>query len=223
MMVFTVILGALSAQATPLESAEFYNTAHTLDKGAKVIHPLFPSTFGVSDGVNLETTFLGWLAGPNIATEIGFVNTDSMAVSADAIFSSTWDFSAFSSVGGQLNYTSGGPLTNRFNASAGLLRNSFSGYNSFSIPISLGYDIVPSESTTIQFTGASDIGYFLEGSAAGSIGTAWNKGWESYRIRLGITAAYLSIDEQTRALLEEFDIELPNVLALPEFQMWWRF
>ena len=173
-MVFTVILGALSAQATPLESAEFYNTAHTLDKGAKVIHPLFPSTFGVSDGVNLETTFLGWFGGPNIATEIGFVNTDSMAVSAKAIFSSAWDFSAFSSVGGQLNYTSGGPLTNRFNASGGVIQNSFAGYNSFSIPLALAMILCRVKARPFNY-GASDISY-LEGGAAGSIGAAWNKG-----------------------------------------------
>ena len=55
-------------------------------------------------------------------------------MSADVIFSSSWDFSSASSVGGQLNYTVVGPLTNRFNASAALLRNSVAGDSSLSIP-----------------------------------------------------------------------------------------
>ena len=222
-LILTIILGATVAEATPLESAEFYNTAHTLKQGEKVIHPLLPSMFGVSDSMNLKTSFLGWLGGPNISSEIGFSESETSAMSADVIFSSSWDFSSASSVGGQLNYTSGGPLTNRFNASAALLRNSVAGDSSLSIPISLGYDIVSSESTTIQFTGASNIGTFIDGSASGSIGAAWNKGWDSYRIRLGLTAAYLSIDEQTQEVLEEFGVDLPSFLPLPEFQMWWRF
>ena len=222
-MTLFLFLYSTSAEATPLESAEFYNTAHTLKKGEKVIHPIMPSMFGISDGVNLKTSFLAWFGGPNLTSEIGFVNTETSAISADIIFSSAWDFSTVSSVGGQLNYTSGAPLTNRFNASAGLIRTNISGISALSMPITLGYDIVSSESTTVQFTGASDIGRFIDGGASGSIGAAWNKGWDTYRIRLGITAAYLDIDEQTQQLLEEFGVELPNFIPLPNFQMWWRF
>ena len=63
--------------------------------------------FGVSDSMNLKLSFLGWLGGPNISSE--WFSDRKSAMSTDVIFSSSWDFSSVSSVGGVQFSTSGGP------------------------------------------------------------------------------------------------------------------
>ena len=223
MTLFSVLLASGIASAAPLESGEFYNTAHVLGQGQKAIHPLYPSIFGLPNDTNFKTTFLGWLGGPNAISEIAFVSNDSMAISADISFTSSWDFKTTSSVGGQINYTSGGVLTNRLNASAGLVRYGILDSSFFSVPVSVGYDVVKSESTTIQFIGTTDINAIIAGVAGGTVGAAWNKGWESYRLRLGLMAAYLTLDAATQDVLEQADIDVPDFFPLPDIQMWWLF
>jgi len=227
MILLTAVTLSLSANAAPLESAEFYNTAHTLSKGTRVIHPILPSVFGVSDKVDLKTSFFAWLGGPNLSTEVGLMRTDSMAISVDAVTNYGW--LGGSSAGAVVNFTSGGLLSNRINTSVGAVQSFGQEVDYLSVPVTLGYDLVKSEDVTIKFEGATQYrartfvgALIIEGGQSGSVGVSWNKGWDYFRFRGGLTAYYGSFDQQTEEAILKFGYERSSLfLPLPSLQIWW--
>lgn len=56
---------AVAAAAEPITSGEFRNTAQTLEKGRFSVHPILPSTYGITDSIDVKTSVLGLLGGPN--------------------------------------------------------------------------------------------------------------------------------------------------------------
>ncbi len=57
------------AQAKNLSSAEFDDTAHTLAPGQKQIDVFRTSQFAISNELELKTSILGLLGGPNAGIE----------------------------------------------------------------------------------------------------------------------------------------------------------
>lgn len=232
-MLTIMLLGV--ALAEPLASSELPNTAHTLPKGAGAIHIFGTSGVGVTDALELKASLLGLLGGPNLGAEYAFQEGKKGAMSVGVSANSNWRFTT-QSFSGTFNYTMGGPLENRLNLSAGggyargYLRALDANGDEYtysvagpSTLIAVGYDVVPKPRTAWQFAVSLDPYHSVQGRTFSGVASAtWNHSWDVARVRLG--AVIIPTGEVQQVLDDAgLGINLPPVLPLPTFDVWWRF
>jgi hypothetical protein len=69
-------------------------TAYTTPKGMVVAHPLIRSSVGVTDFWDIKAPILGQLTGPQLATEVAFVQNHTLAASLEARSKLGWGLNA---------------------------------------------------------------------------------------------------------------------------------
>lgn len=234
-MWMSLLLSLSTAHAEPLASSELPNTGHTLPKGAAALHVFGSSAVAVTDALELKSNLLGLIGGPNLGLEYALKEGKKGAMSLGVSGSTNWRFST-QSISGNYIYTMGGPLENRLNLSAGggYIHGHIDGTdingNVVEIDISgpttslsAGYDIVPKPRTAFQLYAAADPYNCIVGKAFyGSAGATWNHSWERARLRLGLVVVPTG-DTQSVVDALGLDFDLPPVLPLPTFDVWWRF
>ena len=90
-----------------------------------------------------------------------------------------------------------------------------------SIPVSVGYDLVARDDTTFKFEVATDVSdFFSEADPFGSLSAAWNKGWKSFRLGLGLTVSNV-LEGQSPQSFYRAGISLPIFVMMPNMQLWW--
>jgi hypothetical protein len=215
--------------APKIDAAEFRNSAHTLNKGEILLHPLFmPSAYGLSDHMTLKASLLGsLLAGPQaVSLQVRTVDRPDLTVAFEPGLSATWDLSAVS-IGVQGKVTRP-DRRNRWNATAGLYYTRFdvegvSG-SALSLPISFGYDLVQSPDTVWRFGAQADPAGAALGAPAGAVVEGnWNHAFtERFRLSLG-AAAYVGDGEDLAATYNQLGIRTPDwaVLPVPTVELWW--
>lgn len=235
---------ALAQDVEPLTSGEFRNTAQTIEKGKFVLHPLsMPSGYGITDNMDVKFRILGLLGGPNASLEYALAESDgdSVALSIEPTFNSTWDVSSFN-VGGMINSTVPVGEANRLNLRAGALYgrvtpldangeplDASEAITSVGIPLALGYDLVLSDRTTWRFTGQVDVLTF-QNTPASQLSVTWNRAIpRKFRIALGL-GAYVGPNPLTELAEETEVVEyvLPDFLTgdalflpVPLLELWW--
>ncbi|MFT5586182.1 MAG: hypothetical protein ACI9VR_003779 [Cognaticolwellia sp.] len=218
------------AQAKPLSSAEFEDTGHTLAPGQKQIDVFRASQFAISDALELNTVILGavgrdtrsgWLAGPNAGLEYAIQEGKQGALSVGVSLASDWQFTG-QTLGGNLTWTKGGAVKNRFNLSGGASVTTFKvenvdRVNAVGTNLYASYHIVPSKKTTWRIYGGLDpLNTVRSETFQGSLGFDWNHGFgEAARVSLG-----LALQTPTRliAIIEGADGDsswLPAVFPVP--------
>jgi len=71
--------------------AYWSGNAWTMGKGKAAVRPLMRSALGVVPGVDVKSSALGWLAGPNLHLEVAPVHTDTVAASIEGGGSTPWN------------------------------------------------------------------------------------------------------------------------------------
>lgn len=213
--------------AGELGSGGFGQTGYTIPQGEFALHPLFyPSSYGLSDHFELQSSLLGLIGGPNLGAKLTLSRGDghALAVAAGASYGWTGVYGA----GGSVIYTLGGETSNRLNLEAGADyvggTVSVGGvdvtYDTLNVPIAASYDVVASPQTTWTFGAHTNVAGLATGYPSLTSYGLWNHGWEKFRLGLGLT---LSVGRFTTgdATLDSY---LPDtvVLPLPYLAMWWR-
>jgi hypothetical protein len=225
----------------PLTSGEFRNTAHTIEKGKFVLHPLLlPSGYGITDKLDVKTSIWGLLGGPNASVEYVLVDGsdgDGVALSIEPNVNADWSFASY---GGGVTLNSTVPMgeANRFNLRAGgsyanvavftvdgqgNLVASNRSIRTVGVPLSLGYDLVTSDRTTWRFTGDLDVLTFAN-TPVGLVSATWNHAIpRRFRIALGV-GAYIGpnpVSDIAQELGIGFLSSKALVLPLPLIELWW--
>jgi len=230
-MLFTaLLLSSTASAATPLTSGELYDTAHTTEQGTTTVRILNPSSYAVSDQLQLKTSLLGLIGGPNLAAEYGIMSGSDSAFSVEVGAGAGWNFNSYSA-GASGVYTMGPAAGNKFNVSAGvnLAATNLSGESTstLGVPVGVSYHLVPSDQVTVQFFGNTNVMNLVDSDSAFTAngGFRWNKGWDKFRLALGLTVFVGGLGEVAEAL-EGTGLEdnLPSVIAipLPTIGFWWR-
>lgn len=228
------LLPAVAAASAPITSGEFRNTAHTLEKGGFVLHPILPSTYGISDRMDVKSSILGLIAGPNANLEIGLLDADGNTLSVEPSFSSDWGFST-PSAGLMVNDTlmmGDNRLNLRLGGNFVQVPNFVLKDNgelvqegktvAVGVPLAVGYDLVKSDQVEWRFTGNVNLVGLVDSPSA-LLGFTWNKAMaQKFRLALG-AAAYVGQNPLAGLPGGFFDDIKVLVLPLPQLELWWRF
>ena len=227
-------LPRVAAASTPISSGEFRNTAHTLEKGTFVLHPILPSTYGISDNLDVKSSLLGLFGGPNASLEIGVIDTEAHVLSLEPALSTPWSFGLFT--GGLTANNTLAMGTNRLNLQVGAVVTGLPSFETdedgdlvaaetvwgFQVPVGVGYDLVKSDQVEWRFTGNANL-VGIADSPAAVLGFTWNKALaQRFRLALG-AAVYLGPNPLAGLPGGFFDDVKLLVLPLPQFELWWRF
>jgi hypothetical protein len=232
-----LLLLLAAAQAKPLTSPEFDDTAHTLAPGQNQIDVFRVSQFAITDEVELKTVILGgarekqsWFWGPNVGVEYAIREGKQGALSVEGFVGSTWLFGRQSANAG-VNWTTGGPKSSRFNLSAnvGFATSDENAAGVKERTNSLNTELYASahwyinDGTTWRFyVGVDPYNSVLTESYAGSFGAEWNHAWrDNWRLAVGLQyrdSTWLAEG------LNDFNgggENLPPVLPLPSVDLWY--
>jgi len=225
-----------------IAAGEFENSARTLKKGAIVLSPLFmPSSYGISNKVQLLLPIAPQLLGPQVAVRYDFMNKKMKDLAVEPYASSDWSFSSVTA-GANLRYTME-MKKNRLNLAAGagfsttlskvenLAEDGTDSLSTDDIPssglaginVEVGYDYVQNPKTVWRFKAGTDPYADAQGAASAVVAANWNHSLaENFRLGLGL-AVYVG-GSQERALLSKVGLDLSdhNVLPLPTIDLWWR-
>ncbi|MEL6347396.1 MAG: hypothetical protein AAFV53_30050 [Myxococcota bacterium] len=214
-----------SASATPIHGGElagtFQDSAYTLPKGDVRLQIILPSSYGVTDTIEVSTAPLGLLSGPNASAEFQLFADDKQAVSVRPTASILWDGTTLST-GASAIYTLGGPETNRLNVSIGANYTTLVDDPSLISAISVGYDLNLNDRSMLQFNALVDpVTSINEDGFSGQVNIGYTRAWKVYRLQVGVVTINSGVVQET---LDEFEIDLnfPGVLPLPYILMWWR-
>lgn len=218
------------AQAKNLSSAEFDDTAHTLAPGQKQIDVFRTSQFAISNELELKTSILGLLGGPNAGLEYALNEGKQGALSLGAYASTDWRFNSQSLSGG-VNWTKGGPGTNRFNLSGAvsLATSKVDGVdervNAVGTTAYASYHAVVSKQATWRFYGSVDpLNSARASSFVGGAGFDWNRGLgEAARISLGLQLIPTTQFVQALDAADADSSWVPVLLPLPSFDLWFTW
>ena len=211
--------------ATPIHPGELAgslsNGGYTLPDGEARIQVVAPSSFAVSDRLELQSSLLGLLGGPNLAAELGLLSDEGQALSITPAGSLSWDGSTLST-GLRAAYTLGGIAQPRLNLGLGAGWTRSAGASGLTTNISVGYELPLKEHSLLQFSGAVDpLSSIKTSSFSGTAGAGYIHGWERYRIEALLLLAQGSIvtDALDDAGIQQ---EIPALLPVPFVLMWWR-
>ena len=224
------------AQDPGIASGEFRNTADTTPKGEFVIHPLLRSSYGVSDKLDIKLSPLGFLlGGPQVFVEYQLVGGDGVHVSIEPAANTTWNFRSYA-VGGMVRSTV--PVgANRFNLSAGgtygqtYLRDSDLNTEGdqplttqgVTVPLNVGFDLVPSDRTTVRFVLNTEVLAMTQGVLVGTLGGNWNHAFgDRFRFSVGAVLLFGAVPGWANAMESAGLPRLPLIIPAPTFELWWR-
>jgi hypothetical protein len=216
-------------------------TAYTTPKGMVVLHPLLRSSIGVTDFWDLKASIPGELFGPQLATEVAFVQNDALALSVEARGQMGWGFNAVDygfvphlslrlGDGALMDLSfgvHGQAGTERLETEQGDVILQRPGIRA--LRPELTFDLAANEMMWLVFTARSDlIGWDVNGPH-GALGAYLAYGHDLLGFSLGLNLAVLGLEgfgEDVNALLEPFggEINPPTAfpIPLPHAQLWFR-
>lgn len=224
----TLLLALTTAQAKPLTSSEFDDTAHTLKEGQKQIDVFRESQFAISKELELKTTFLSWVVGPNAGLEYAIRQNKQGALSVGANASTGWLFGS-QAVSGNVRWTKGGPKGNRVNLAAGVGVGTASvdgeRYFAPSTMLYWSYHLSTNKKTVWRFYAEADPYNAVQlKTFVGNAGAEWTRGFgDAGRVALGF-----KYQDTTRLVtwVDRADGDssnLPAMLPLPSLDLFFTF
>ena len=251
---FALVVAAV-AEAAPesgLQPGELYGhvggwtgNAYTVPKGSVKLHPLLRSGIGATDFLDVKVPMLGFLLGPQFATEVGFIDTDTIAVSIEPRIAMSWTGQRFD-VSSAARVTLGDPQKGLF--TAGFLVGHCSGCGLrldqdgdgtvdttiaqreglYALRPELTYELVLTERSHLIVTGRTNIVQLSRGRVVGVIGAYYALVSKSLGISLGLNAGLQDITELNAYLsrveglgLREISVDVLPI-PLPHAQVWFR-
>lgn len=228
-----LLLLLAAAQAKPLTSAEFDDTAHTLAPGQNQIDVFRVSQFAITDQVELKTTLVGgigegggWLNGPNVGVEYALREGKDGALSLAGTVSSSWLFGSQSGSAG-VNWTLGGPKSNRLNLSArvGLVSDTVDNNRVNALTSRLyasAHWYIDTNTTWRFYAGVDPYQSVVNEAYVGSFGAEWNHAWQdSWRLAVGLQYQDTGRFSEALARVNIGSENLPPVLPLPSVNLWY--
>lgn len=228
-----LLLLLTAAQAKPLASAEFDDTAHTLAPGQNQIDVFRVSQFAITNEVELKTVILGgvrerqgWLRGPNVGVEYAIREGKQGALSVQGFVGTSWLFTSQTGSAG-VNWTTGGPKSSRFNLSANVgfetaVENNVRA-SSLNTELYASAHWYINDGTTWRFyVGVDPYNSVLTESYAGSFGAEWNYAWmDNWRLAVGLQYRDSSWLAEGLNNFNGSGQNLPPVLPLPSVDLWY--
>ncbi|MFT5685270.1 MAG: hypothetical protein ACI8RZ_006220 [Myxococcota bacterium] len=219
-MFATLVLSAVALADVPIDAGELLGNAYTLPAKRLRLQILAPSSYGVTDELEIKSSLLDLLGGPNAQVEYGLMRDGDRALSLNASVTALWVGEYIGgSVGGL--YTLGGAEENRLSFGADVGFAVTSGTGAVSLPLSANYELVTSPQKLWSFFASTDAISLSSGSTLGTgAGASWTRGWEVYRLTLG---AILTDTTEVNASLVDSGFEPlgSSFLPLPYLLMWW--
>ncbi|TNE84670.1 MAG: hypothetical protein EP330_28790 [Deltaproteobacteria bacterium] len=220
---FCALLGT-PAEARPLPSltaAEFRHDPSTLDRGTVLIHPLFlPSSWAITDGIQLNSTLVAWRTGPNLSAEFRLADFASLEPEFRFAWEQDWAQST-------LMAHFGGPVgRHRLNANLGLSVTALpSEVLWVTLPVNLNFQLVVSNSTRWRFE-LANYGVNYDSVGFGTFTVTWNHAVGRV-LRLALGATVWAGNNPGPDALAEFRMRLPVVMSrettvLPCVELWLR-
>jgi hypothetical protein len=216
------------------------DSAFTNRAGTFVLHPIASSALSISDNVELKTSVLGLIGGPNLSAEIALVQTPDMAVSLEPGLSSSWGFGSYNA-GINANFSTHIAGPHFFSAHAG------AGYgyhgvmtitdtagnevtipagSTISVPVSVNFDIQSDPYTIWDFYAVSDAVTLATAPVkTGSIGFNWYHSFGGFRLGLGVDLVVGTIPAEVANALKAAGVTPPPlaVFPLPDVTLGWKF
>ena len=218
-MLPVLLLSSSALADTPILAGELNGTAYTLPAKTLRLQAFAPSAYGVTDQLELRSSLLGLLAGPNLTAEYKLMDAEDRALSMSISGDYLWDGLASSSLGAV--YTLGSATENRlsFRGSAGVV---IAGDTTFiSSSLGVGYELIVNPQTLWTFSGGTSPDALASGSLQGTtVRAEWTRGWKVYRLSLGLALTDPTLLNENLADFDQNAISLP-ILPLPYFLMWW--
>ena len=209
--------------ATPIHGGELAGSlnasAYTLPRGDVRLQILLPSSFGLTEQVELQTVLLGLLGGPNLFAKFKLLDDGNSALSVTPGAALFWDGTYSASAAA--TYTQGPADGNRANVGLGASYTNLD-QTGLTTSVRAGYDLYLSERALLQLTGSTDpLSIVNDGSFTGTLGAGYLIGWDTYRLELSLL---MSSTGGLRDALDTAEIEsdIPAFIPLPFVQMWWR-
>lgn len=222
-----------AAQAKPLTSAEFDDTAHTLAPGQNQIDVFRVSQFAITNEVELKTVLIGgirqnqgWLRGPNVGVEYAIREGKQGALSVEGFVGTSWLFGSQTASAG-VNWTSGGPKTSRFNLSAnvGFGTAESDGVRTNTLNTELygsAHWFINQDTTWRFYVGVDPYNSATSESYVGSFGAEWNHAWrDNWRLAAGLQYRDSTWLADGLENLNGGGENLPPVLPLPSIDLWY--
>ena len=218
-MIPVLLMSASALAETPIHAGELTGTAYTLPAKKLRLQIFSPSAYGVTDELELKSSLLGLLAGPNLTAEYKLMDAGDRALSLSAGGDYLWDGSVSASVGGA--YTLGSDAENRLSFRGGAGVSLIEGTTFISATVGAGYEVVVNPQTLWTFSGGTSLTQLASGSLAGTTaGAERTHGWKVFRLSLGLVVADPSALNASLEGSGFGPINLP-LLPLPYFLMWW--
>lgn len=220
-----------------IQMGDLYNNAFTTNTGTIIVHPFLPSSFAVSDNLEVKTSLLGLLGGPNVAAEYAVIQTPQMAFSLEPAVGANWGFNTFStgltarySMALGTNYlnVNGGAIYARAPTAIDPNTGAPTAFgNIVTVPVSVSYSLVSSPQTIWDISASTNVTSFLPGSYPfGVVGFSWNHAFgNGFQLGLGLNVFGGPIPQEIRNLFQIVGVNLPPVfiLPLPDVTLTWKF
>jgi hypothetical protein len=224
--------------ALPLHAGElnkgFYTNAYQMRAGELTLHPgIWDSQWGITDKVELRSSILGFIPGPNLGLKVGVLQSKEMALAVEVDGSADWKFKSPGG-GGGLVWSYGGPTGDRVNVGVGASYGKYvfkltdetgniqvkQTIVQIETPITVGYDLALNDQQVFQFIGVADALGLSKGEGSAAASFQWNRGWEAFRLGLGLGLYY----RQDLSVYTELSDKVPDwpVYPYPSASLWWR-
>lgn len=224
-MLWTLSLIAI-AHAGPIEAQEFYETGYTLPKGELLIHPIAPSSYGLTDQITLQTSPLAWIGAPNLGVRYGLPGQEGSATSVSLGLAGSWDMSSVgASVGAA--HTWGGKAEDSFSVegAVSVTRVDLGDGATLVLGVPLTGDYLHplnDRSWLRAYVNVDPWSIATTGAFTGSVGGDWTYGWDYLRLGLGLAVVDgRQVQVQIESVGGEADW-VPAVLPVPTLALWWR-
>lgn len=222
---FALIALLTVAQAAPLELHELPGTAINAPAGEFLIHPVAPSSWGITDNIMLQTSLLGWFGAPNATVQLGLFHGDDSAGAVAVGAASTWDLSSVSASASGLYTRGDGQRSLSLTAGVGVSRT-VSGDDevvAISTPVSGTWLKSLSDRSALRAYAQLDPLTMVQSQYfAGVVGGDWSYGWDYLRIGLGLALmnGQLIVTQLDTAGVDSTWV--PVVIPFPTLALWWR-
>lgn len=209
---------------TELQMGDLADNAFTTFQGTTILHPFLPSSFAISDNLEVKSSFLGWFSAANLSLEYAIIKNKNTALSIEPSVATVWQLAGLNaSALLRFSQRAGGGFFN-LNAGATFSQNPLLG--GVTVPLSLGYSLVASPHTIWDFHVNSvdaltlAAGYFL-----GSGGVSWNHSFGGiFQLGLGVNAFVGTFPTQLVSILNALGINYAAaVFIAPDVTLTFKF
>lgn len=205
---------------TELEMGDLPNNAFTLRGGTALLHPILHSGYGITDNLEVKTSILGLIAGPNVTLEYGLRLGENTAVSIEPGVSASWNFAGFG-VGGLARVSQRLGETMYFNVNAGAVYSSIRlpqqpAITNVNVPVSASFNLQTSPHTIWDFRAGADVRSLLGPNRLGTVGFAWYHSFGGvFQLGLGLDLLIGGLPEEVISLARQFNVTLPQLVVFP--------